>query len=382
MDRLQLLNKRQDEAIEAWVSRSYRAIVLAAVGFGKTMVFFKAMQRLIDDKVIKPNSTVWYLAETTVREKTLNDERRIYERLFGKLNLKIEFYCYQAKPKGSPAAIGADEIHDALTPMYHEVLKNVCPIIGITATLPNSRVSKIEGSPYYNIRKIDLANTLNLPVVFNYTLERGIEEGILSPYEIIIVPHTLDNTKQVYRTNKGMKTELQNYNSKIRAVNYLKREGNWGAAQGLERKLYKTLYDLPSKSLSVKELLSKTGKTLLFATSIDFLLGITEHTVCSRNTAKVNTAIIDDYNADKIDLIGSFNMLKQGITLKGVTDVIIASYYSKPHILIQQLGRAVRFVKGKKANVYIYLTESTVEERWITAMLPNVDISKLPRYER
>ncbi|MCV6900755.1 helicase-related protein, partial [Escherichia coli] len=85
---------------------------------------------------------------------------------------------------------------------------------------------------------------------------------------------------------------------------------------------------------SAIRLISKLeGKTIVFATSIDLLeVVLKENIVSNRNTASVNKTIIDNFNKGIIKNIGSFKMLQRGITLEGVENIVILSYYSKEHL--------------------------------------------------
>jgi len=77
---------------------------------------------------------------------------------------------------------------------------------------------------------------------------------------------------------------------------------------------------------------------------------------------------------NKINLIGSFNVLQRGKTLEGVENCILVSYYSKEHLFDQKLGRIIRFVENKTANMYIFCLPNSLQEKWYNIMLENVEV--------
>ena len=83
--------KRQLEACKAWNKDKFNT-VLMHTGTGKTWVFFECL--------LKTKCThVLILAETTVREQTILDDRQKYIKLFGKDPFEgkdVMFMCYHS----------------------------------------------------------------------------------------------------------------------------------------------------------------------------------------------------------------------------------------------------------------------------------------------
>jgi superfamily II DNA or RNA helicase len=137
----------------------------------------------------------------------------------------------------------------------------------------------------------------------------------------------------------------------------------------LGRQMAKLLWQCRSKAETVKNLLpTLQGKTIIFGVELDLLMEITDNVVSGRNSEELNSKLIEDFNKGDIQVIASSKKLKQGITLDGVTNCILVSYYGTSTDFIQKLGRIVRFVPDKIANLYILVTEGTFEESWVTKM--------------
>lgn len=365
--RIDKLKEVQSKAVEAWPGVG---TIVLATGVGKTITSFKALYSKVPQ-----GSTVWFLAETTVREITLQQEFEEFHKLTGMRvdsDYSFEFKTYQSKPSGKVTCLIMDEIHDALTPKYSLVFEN-CEydyLIGLTATVPaNLMVDDI-------VTKGELLAKY-CPVVFEYPLEKAVEDGILSPYETTVIRHRLDNANKVLQGGSKAKPFMTTEEAQYAYLSKMQR--NFAVNEHYRKicmqNMCSLLYSLPSKHTVVKELLEWIpGKTVMFANSIPFLQKHVK-TVTGEQSEKESGAIISDFNSGNINAIGSFKKLRQGITLNGVDHGIIASYYSKTYIAVQQLGRLVRYSEGKLAKLFIIVTEGTWEEKWFTEIQSELDLN-------
>jgi superfamily II DNA or RNA helicase len=362
----------QNCAIESIKKAGDKATVCAATGTGKTFISLKWLYSLKERNKVKRQDEVWFLAETKVREKTLHEEVEKFNSLYGVNVFKdfnIIFYCYQAIPTGKPTVIIADEIHDSLTPKYQKVYDNPFQyILGLSATIPkNLKVYRDDEDN--ELTKGELLDSI-APICFEFTLQAGIDTGILSPFETIIIDHLLDDTDLTTGLKGGSKksgyfpvTEKNYYEYRAKQV---RRPINSNYKGRLIKEACRLLWNLPSKSKSAKKIVEEGAKTILFSTQLDLLRRIIpeENIVEGGKSDKENDKIIDDFNNGKISVIGSAKKLKQGITLQGVENAIILSYYKEAYHTIQQLGRIVRFAENKIGKLYIYRTLYTFEEKW------------------
>lgn len=396
MSRLELLNSRQNEAVSSWIHNNGIGTINAAVGFGKNFTAFKCVYKALVKGWINKGDTIWFFAETNVRETTVHDEAIKFKNIYNLDILKdftLEFYCYQSLPAGDRVLDIYDEIHDTLTSKYYKnILDSTAKYkIGLSATIPlNSSVFRSE-LDYQDVDKKSQSDKLTkagtitkyitkgqlldilCPICFKYSLSKGIEEDILSPFTTTILEHNLDTKDKsikIWKTKELLGTEYKYYSSRNRMMSYPDLPSYRKATLGKE--MTKFLYNLPSKARVIKNFLKTlSGKTIIFGVELALLEQITDNVVTKDNAEQ----LINDFNNDVIDVIASSKKLKQGITLNGVSNCIIVSYYSKSGNTIQQLGRIVRYSPNKIAKLYIVVTQGTYEEsRWFPNMSKVYDV--------
>lgn len=374
LERIQKLNLIQDEAVKAAIFMDKKT-VCAATGIGKTFIAFKYLYRRLSRGDIKSDDPIWFLAETNTRQLTLDEEVKKFKEIYGKNiyhDFNITFMCYQSQPKGKPKLMICDEIHESLTPKYSQIYHNGCKyILGLSATIPQN-LKVYRDDEENELTKGSLLARV-APIVFNYPLSSAVDDGILAPYRTTLIHHTLDAGKKIIPSKaKGkefLTTESQYYSyRKGVLINRFMNQFYKGACA---KQMCRLLWNLPSKVQPVKELLSTLeGKTIVFGTQLNLLEKITDNVVKGGNKSQENKnkKLIDDFNSGKIDVIASAKKLKQGITLEGVVNCILVSYYKESWHMIQQLGRIVRFVPGKQGNLYVFRTFGTYEEKWYENM--------------
>lgn len=393
--RLEKLNWLQEQCVNEAVSKM-KSTVCIATGCGKSFVSFKFLYSLIDNGDITEKDEIWYLAETNTRERTLHEESNKFNEIYGEHpmeDLNIKFMCYQAKPVGEPKVIIADECHLCLTKEYSKAFDNphdYC--LGLSATIPYSLPIDSAQAQFTDPKKLPTKGELLgriAPVCVNYPLDQAIKDGILSPFNTVVIDHVLDskvkNLMQGNAKKQWMSTEKEYYDYRMKCMR------NPGLNKFYKankiREASKLLWNLPSKRDPALGLMRQLqGKTIIFSNELNMLQMLLPDTqivaggkgplvtkvnskgkkVNSRQTKSTaeNNAIIDAFNKGEIQFIGSAKKLKQGITLEGVENCIIMSYYKEFHHVLQSLGRVVRFVPGKIATLYIFRTLDTFEEKW------------------
>ena len=78
-----------------------------------------------------------------------------------------------------------------------------------------------------------------------------------------------------------------------------------------------------------------------------------------------NSLLLDKFNSGEINVIASAKVLKRGITLEGLQNIIIMTLENNFHHLEQMIGRVVRYHLGKVGKVFIIVTDETYETRRI-----------------
>lgn len=370
METKTIKDKIQEEAFQAWVKFGRKGSILARTGFGKNKVAIMAAE-------VEPNDAkILFLAETNQREKDFRDE-------LVKWNYKgmhIEFMCYQSAYKLKNQhynLVIADEIDLSLTPIYSSFYVNNTfdHILGLTATL--SKRDKVN-SDEESITKYQLLSTI-APVCYIYTVDDSQNDGTGRKLNIFKIYHKLDDLDKkavIVGTKKAPITtsELEGYKyCDKRFQQSLFIQGSFAqiAIRNAAGKRASLLYSLPSKIIECKKLVKGLkGRTILFGNDINSLLNITPNVISSKNTDKKNDLIRTKFESNKINLIGSFKMLKRGANLKDLDNCVIMSYYSTERDMIQSMGRLRD--SSKEGNIFIFVTKSTQEEVWFRKMLENI----------
>ena len=391
-ERIKKLNEIQAEALEALENRKFKGTVSLCPGGGKTITSFKALYRMQELGLVDFGASVIFLAETNVREKTVwEDEAPKYKKLYNKdvlSDFNFTFHCYQSKPNElyndfiDVDVVIADEPQDAATAEYHPVItKNKCKyVIGLTGAVSlesNVFPGKIPEGMLNTVAQSDEATSnkkvtdfvtkgqlfdMFLSFVYTYTTAQAIEDGVISRFKTFEIEHKLDSTNRTIQTWKSYKTlgtELDYYSKRnatrtdFRAATYRK--------LAVSREMVRFLYTLPSKTDVIKAILHRLGdqKTLIFGVQKEPLKLITDNVVESHNFNE----LIDKFNSGEINVIASSKMLKQGITLDGVQNIIFHSYDSKWHNMEQKRAR-IRWLEGDFAKLFFIVTTGTFEEKW------------------
>lgn len=449
MDRIEIMNKRQDEAVDAVIENNGIGTCIMPTGSGKSFVFQKLVYKMLDLGWIQKGERIFFWAETNIREKNMQEEVKKFESIFGRNvheDFNVQYHTYQSGATGERVMDCYDEIDFALSSVYGKVLANGATYkLGLTATnQQNSTVyrDKVADELINKVRQSDKATEegkitdfinkgqlleVVCPIVYEYKFEKAIEEKVISPFQTIVLEHELDRTKndiKIWKSydRRGSEHDWYQARESIR-TNYRVsryRRGLMGKDQA------KFLYNLPSKIDVVKRLLPRLeGKTILFSVETSGLYQVTNNVVTTATKngfvvdkiyytikkreggdqyfkkniyttveKKINKAeyeeawdkyraenyqdaeeLIDKFNADEINLIASSKKISRGITLKGVENCILMSYYSTTTQFLQQLGRVLRFSEGKVAKLFIFKTQGTREVDWFQK-LPEVKDDK------
>lgn len=329
----------------------FRGTCEIATGHGKTFIAFKLAHHL------KPKH-ILFLAETEIREKNILDDYAKFKMLYGYdplENAKIEFACYQSAYKWKDKSfdfVVADEIHDSLSPAYFNFYLNneYKHLLGLSATI--DKKNKYEDSEGNEYTKIDLLNRI-APVVFKYSLSDSIENKTGRQLRIVVIKHSLDHVNKTmpvtYKKNGESKTfyqtefEMYDYYNRRFYQAIFQKDHNDFLIRHYANKRNAVLYKAPSKIKVLKELLKYLDRTIVFGNDIDSISQIVP-TVSSRNKPAVNSQIIKDFNEHKLGVIGSFKMLKQGVNLKDLDNVIMHSYYGVEKDSVQRVGRSLPII--------------------------------------
>ena len=376
MDKRNLIH---EEAVGSWIDANKCGTLNISTGIGKTFCFLHCLHKMPKNKDVH-----LFLAEVTDRKKDLWDDIIKYDSIFNTktlidYNLKFKTYQSAYKLEGYEfGLIGADEIHNSLTPEYSKFYFNnkYQAFIGLSATIDRKTKYEENGQIF---TKGDILDKI-ASVVFKYSINEAQKDNVSRKLNIYIINHQLEEVEKTVKAGSLKKSFLQTEKA---SYDYWDKEHkrSW-FIEDQELKALKIritshkrsnlLFNLPSKVNIIKQLINTiNGKTIIFGNSLDALLKITPNVVSSRNSDDKNNYIRDQFDKNLIQTIGSFKKLRQGANLTELDNCILHSYYSSEVHAIQQWGR-LRQNGDKVGNVFIILTKNTQEKIWADKMLKNM----------
>ena len=326
-----------------------------------------------------------FLAETVTRSRDLENEIFKYDQIFNtniRDDYNLKFATYQSAYRWRGREFGlviCDEIHDQLTPKYalFHIYNMYDAVLGLSATI--ERDTKYELEDGVTITKGIILDKVS-PVCFTYTTEDARRDDTSRELEIIVITGKLEDEEKTIKAGSAKRSFMQterayyDYWEKRMSENHYEEDFKKRdiIRQACFRHINKAIHESRYKQEYTKQLLNSLGgKTIVFANSIDSLLGVTDNVVSSRNKKAKNDKIIDDFNSGKSNVIGSFKKLEQGANLDGLENVIIMSYYSKSGKIIQRIGRLRE--SGTVGRVFIYVTENTREGDWFNKVIESYE---------
>jgi len=372
-------NKRreiQQQAFNAWVESGYKGFVLAVTGIGKSWIIYDAIG------IMKKGSNILLLSETHKRDDQLLSEVALYNQLTGNNvsmdNVILETYQKMYKSSGEHYDLVIADEADFIGMSYKEFFDNNTydKVLLLSAT-------KSESVKYYE-NEMDTHNFTTkgeildniAPTVFEYTVKSGLKDKVSRNLNIFIIEHELDDEHETVKSPFSDKLYTEHkvyrmYNSRIEYIRNLPRsKSSFFAKRKWENGRARFVYGLPSKIPRTKQLLSDLkGRSLVLGKSLDALYQITQYTVSSRNNDKLNKELIENMKNGSINLLAADKMLTRGMNFKDLDNIVIISYNSATHNLLQSIGR-MRLKDEFSGNVYIFKTNGTREVDWFDKLIP------------
>jgi superfamily II DNA or RNA helicase len=363
--------KVQHEAIQAVVDNN-GGMVAMATGSGKSRVAVEVAKHYF-------NPEHDYHAALLVPTEKLRDEN--WKEEFEKWEARniwkhTERLCYASASK-----IGGNEYPIAILDEGHNITElaseffldnNVERTVLLTATPPNDPI------------KLDILRRLGIKLVYELTLDQAVRLGFVAPYKITVITVPLDNvTKNIPGGNKAnpfMTTEAACYaywNKRVQAC--------FGdqTPQGKAKMKFAILgrmqfiYKIPSKTQVIKFLLDKVipkeDRTIIFCGNIEQA----EQVCPTFYHSKSDSVAYDAFKNESINRLSCVKAVNEGHNFPGVDSGIIGQLNSKEKDLVQRIGRLIRFRPGHEAHLYIVISESTQDEKWLETAIENLDQSKV-----
>ena len=242
----------------------------------------------------------------------------------------------------------------------------------LTATPPSDPVKK------------EILKSLGINLVYEVTLDQAVRLGFVAPYKITVVSVALDNvTKNIPGGTKlkpFMTTESASYAYHCKAIQqamFDKTPSGRKRHQFAILRRMQFIYKIPSKTEVIKFLLEKVipqdDRSLIFCGSIEQAEAVCPNRYHSKSGDKAYNA----FKAEEINRLSCVKAINEGHNFPGVDSGIVGQLNSKEKDLVQRIGRLIRYRPGHEAHLYIVVSESTQDEKWLENAVENLDQSKI-----
>lgn len=365
--------KVQNEAIQAVVDNN-GGMVAMATGSGKSRVAVELAKFYC-----KPSAFSFKEIAVIVPTEKLRDEN--WKEEFYKWDAAVEWSAVTGLCYASGSKVISRDFELAILDEGHNITElsseffinnNVKRTVLLTATPPDDKVKK------------QILSDLGIDLVYELTLDQAVRLGFVAPYKITVITVPLDaTTKNIPGGTKlkpFMTTEAACYaywNKRVQAC--------YGdqTAQGKAKMKFAILgrmqfiYKIPSKTQVIKFLLDKVipedDRTIIFCGNIEQA----EEVCPTFYHSKSGNVSYDAFKAEQINRLSCVKAVNEGHNFPGVDSGIIGQLNSKEKDLVQRIGRLIRFRPGHEAHLYIVVSESTQDEKWLENATENLNQSKI-----
>lgn len=393
------LRKYQNDAIQSWFDNKFKGILEMATGTGKTITAICAIVKVLKLCKVKGLScglviVVPYksLLEQWVENlKEFNiDPIMCYENKelwYSKLNNKINLFNSNINKNlfiittnstfngndfqnllckiDKDYILCIDEMHHVATKKYISNLPNNCNLrLGLSATLQSE----------YNKENMDKAKFYFGDVIYNFSMERAIEEGFLTPYYYypIFVELTDEEKYEYFKlTNKiGKIINISNEEDSCLTSLLMKRARIIGCA---ENKI-KTLSMMKDRVNGTKFNIFYCGDEIenddKYIYKVNRVvannLGLKTHTFTSEENKDDRTNILEKFTDGRLDAISAIRCLDEGIDIPQLRRAFILSSSTNPKEFIQRRGRILRRCENKDfAEIYDFIVVPSLNKDYI-----------------
>ena len=371
----QIRDREQRKALNSWAKQGFVGSVIAGTGFGKSRVGVLAVEH-----ALKNGGNALILVPTVQLQDQFIGE---FDK-WGVSTDNVEVLCYQSayKLKGEEYDIVVcDEVHLGLSPEYRKFFKyNMYnKLLCMTATPP-------EEDEYRELlEKI-------APAAYKITLDKCVQLGIVSPYNISCVPVTLTPDEKVAykKANNSFvqwKYQLGQFNAFESAQMIM---ANKNATAGDKQKaimfyrairMRKQIVDFAENKVNkFKEIYkNNTSKRILvFSGANDFTDKLCNSikpnamSYHSKKTKKQKELALESFKNGSINVLCSTKALNQGFDVPDANMGIMCGITSKSLSMIQRVGRLIRFKEGKVGEIIILYVADSQEEKWLKNAVKNL----------
>jgi len=351
----------QQEALDI-ATKHKRCGLAISMGVGKTLIGLKYIDFFQNANMNKLKVLV-VAPKLSIFESWKDDGIK-----FGISGANIDFTTYLSLNKLDPNnydVLVLDECHSLLSSHSKFLSLFKGRILGLTGTPPRHSSSE----------KGMIVNHY-CPIIFKYITDDAIDDDILNDYRIIVhkMPLSLHNVIPVKMKDKEFFTsERKNYEYWTKRLMEAQSKKQEQIASVMRMR---TLMDFETKEKYAKYLLNEIeDKCIVFCNT-----QLQADRICKDSYHSSNPDAEENllrFKNDDIDQLSCVLQLNEGINIPNLRAGIIMHAYGNERKSNQRIGRLLRLNPDDTAIIHILCYKGTVDERWVTEALKDLDSSKI-----
>lgn len=239
-------------------------------------------------------------------------------------------------------------------------------ILGLTGTL----------SPE---TKLELRSRLGLSPIFGYSINRAIDDGIISNFDVVLVGCNLDDSdrrvvsgtkkRPVMATERGHYDFLTSQFEKFRKLSY--HDASFSALKDLYARLrMHFIYGCESKVKVARRIVDAQTRCIVFSGRKE-----TAEALCmdTYHTGNKKEKGLERFIDGEVDKLGVINMVNMGVTIPGLKCAVIHQMISSSEMSLQKVLRVCNLEDDAVARIYVTYYKDTVDYKWTKEAFGGMD---------
>lgn len=343
-------NIRQEEAANMWISSNKKSMINSCPRFGKTRTAILVMQKMNYKKILC----------AAPRLEVIQSWKNDLEKW--KFDVDIEYVTHTSIEKfkdwkgdlfilDEPHELSLNEIRKA------KLIVDNNPTLALDGTTTNKTRDK-------------LFSELGISTCYRYSINKGVEEGILADYNITIHLVDLNDNTPYIETKKGTITEKRRFGQLLYLKNKMEEERK--SYFHLDLKIISLLQNSLAKKNKTLEILNKfkDERILVFCGSTNIADSLNIPVYHSKSKEK---QIFEDFCNGKGTHLATIKMMESGVTILPISKGLVNYTSGSPEEAGQKLCRFLGIEYDnldKKADIHIICSDTEFEKsRMKTALL-------------
>lgn len=338
--------KIQEEATLTIRTNKYTGLLWISPRVGKSKIVLDAL-----NKITKPIKVLIVAPKLDILESWKQEIAKW--GLVDNITVDFSWSNNLKKVVRSYELIICDEIHEynhaKVLPLLRLRQRAGSRILGLTGTLNDH--------DYFHIN-----NILSLEVIYKYTFEQAIEDGIIADYKITCIECNLEPSERAMYDNWDNQYKKAVSLQKYKSLNFL------------AQKRKEIIYNSKVKLLKTNELLENIDRCLVFTASIHVANQVGEASYHSKN--KKDSSLVK-FQTGEINKLSTVAMISLGITIPNLKHVIFNQLKSIDSLCVQQTMRSMNLEGNSVAEITILYLKNTQDFVWLESALTSFDKKKI-----